>query len=112
MSARDWQAILISAALLAALALHLHAGTAGQLLHRLGEAQVVELHQKTQGVTVRPAAEAVIELLVMADREGGRVLLMERAETAVVAPALLELHALGNDVDDIGPRQQVIDEAL
>jgi hypothetical protein len=36
------------------------------------------------------------------DDERGRLFLMERAETLVGSPGLLELHVVGDEVDDLG----------
>src|SRR5690606_24956973 len=58
------------------------------------------------------AAEAVVELLVRADREGRSLFLVERAAGAVVAAGLLQGHALAHHLDDIGAVEQVVDEGL
>ena len=61
---------------------------------------------------MRAAAEAVIELLARADREGGRLLVVEGAAGHVVAPGLLQRDARSDHVDDIDPREQLVDEVL
>jgi hypothetical protein len=47
----------------AALARHLEADRGGQFLDRVGEAQVLVLHEEADGAAVGAAAEAVVELL-------------------------------------------------
>src|SRR6185437_7154735 len=72
----------------------------------------VMLHQKAQHRTVRPAAEAVVELLVGAHPEGGRFFAVKRAAGLVLAAGLLKRYPQANDLDDIRARDQLVDEAL
>src|SRR6185312_11990498 len=67
-------------ALLAALARHLEAGLARQILDRFGKRQIGSLHGKADGVAMRAAAEAMIEALILDDVEGRGLFLVERAE--------------------------------
>ncbi len=58
---------------------HLHAGAAGQFLDGVDEAHALVFHDEADGRAVRAAAEAVVELLGRADREGRRFLVVEGA---------------------------------
>ncbi|MCY1512266.1 hypothetical protein D9M68_467200 [compost metagenome] len=89
-----------------------HAGALGQVLDRLGEVQVVVVHDEAEGVAAGAAAEAVIELLVRADAEGWRLFVMEGAACGVVLAGLFQLHARADHFDYVGAVQQVVDEAL
>jgi hypothetical protein len=79
-------------------------------VHRLDEAHARVFHEKADGVAVHPAAEAVIELLGRADREGGGFLAVERAQAHEIGAALLELHIAPDDLDHIGARDEFLDE--
>lgn len=94
------------------LARHVHAGALGQFLDRLGELQLVVVHDEAERVAAGAAAEAVVELLVRADGERGSLFLVERAAGAVVLAGFLQLDARTHHLDDVGAVQQVIDEAL
>ena len=89
-----------------------HAGGFGQVLNRLGEIQVVVVHEKAEGVATGAATEAVIELLVRADAERWGFLFMERAAGSVVLAGLFQLHARADHVDDVGAVQEVVNKAL
>ncbi|MNZ64312.1 hypothetical protein D3C78_824800 [compost metagenome] len=105
-----WLARLVVAAAL--LAGHFHAGGAGQLLDGLGEVQVVVVHDEAQGVAAGTAAEAVVELLVGADREGRGLFLVERAAGGVVLAGFFQLDARTHHVDDVEAVDKVVDETL
>ncbi len=75
------------------LARHVHAGALGQFLDRLGELQLVVVHDEAERVAAGAAAEAVVELLVRADGERGSLFLVERAAGAVVLAGFLQLDA-------------------
>ncbi len=96
----------------AVLAGDFHAGALCQLLDRLGEVQLVVVHDEAEGVAAGAAAKAVVELFVRADAEGRRLFLVERAEGAVVLAGLLQLDARTDHLDDVGAVEQVIDEGL
>jgi hypothetical protein len=91
---------------------HLQADRRGQVLDRLDEADAGMLHQEADGAAVGAAAEAVVELLGRADREGRRFLGMERAAGAVVGPRLLQRDVALHHIDDVDAAQQFLDEAL
>src|SRR5690606_9028536 len=89
---------------------HLHADLLRELAHRLDEGQAAVLHQEADRVAVHAAAEAVIELLARADRERRGLLAVEGAAGEVVGAALLQRQVAFDDVDDVDPGQQVLDE--
>jgi len=64
------------------LARHVHAGALGQLLDRLGKFQLIVVHDEAEGIAAGAATEAVVELLVRADGEGGSPTAHREAETA------------------------------
>ena len=84
----------------------------GQIFDGLGEIQALKVHDKAKRIAAGAAAEAIIELLVRADAEGGRLFIMKRAQRRVVFTGFLEFQARANDLDDIGPSEKVIDKAL
>ena len=81
---------------------HLQAGLPGQFLDGLAEVQSLVLHQEADGGAVGAAAEAVVELLVVADGERGGLLVVKGAAGLVVLAGLLQRHAAPIEVDDIG----------
>ncbi len=56
------------------------------------------------------AAEAVVELLVLADGEGGGLLVVEGATGLVILAGLAQLDAAADQIDDVGAGEEVIDE--
>ena len=58
------------------------------------------------------AAEAVVELLVGTHPERRRLLVVERAAGLPLAAGLLELHAPADQLDDVGARDQLVEECL
>ena len=89
-----------------------HADRLGKRANRLGIGEPLVFHEEADGVAVRAAAEAVVELLRRAHREGWRLLGVERAAGAVVRSRLLELHVPVDHVDDVDAREQGLDELL
>ncbi|MPM75751.1 hypothetical protein SDC9_122745 [bioreactor metagenome] len=89
---------------------HLHARLLGQLLHRLAKAQPGVVHQKADGVAVLATAKAVKELFGRADAERRRFLPVEGAQAHVVGARLLELHVAAHHIDDVGAREEILDE--
>src|SRR5215469_18907069 len=79
----------------------LEAEPARQLLDGLGKGHAVVLHEEAQHGAVRAAAEAVIELLLGAHPEGGRLLVVERAAGLVFAAGFLQLHARADHLHDV-----------
>ncbi|MNP25545.1 hypothetical protein D3C76_1183580 [compost metagenome] len=70
------------------------------------------VHDEAKGIAAGAAAEAVVELLVRADGEGGGLFLVERAAGAVVLAGLLQLDARTHHIENVGAVEQVIDEGL
>ena len=64
----------------------LQAGFAREPLHRLRESEALRLHDKGENVAMLAAREAMIESLLVVDGEGGRLLLIERAQPLPLAP--------------------------
>src|SRR5690606_4916758 len=61
---------------------------------------------------VRAAAEAVIELLLRADRERWRLLVVKGTAGVILAPDLLQRHARIDHLDDVEAVDEVVDEGL
>jgi hypothetical protein len=85
---------------------------AGEVLDGLRKVDVLVVHDEAEGVAAGAAAEAVVELLLGIDAEGGGLFVVEGAARAVVLAGFLELHAPVDDVDDVDAIEQVIDEGL
>ena len=60
-----------------------------QKRHGVREREIFDLHAEVDDPAALAAAEAVVDLLVGRDGEGGRFLAVERAEAEEVRPALL-----------------------
>src|SRR5262249_6448552 len=67
-------------------------------------------HHELERVAARAAAEAVEELLRLVDVEGRGLLVVERAEAAVLAAGFLEGDRLGDEGDDVDGRPDLADE--
>ena len=76
------------------------------------ELHLLVLHEKADHGAVRAAAEAMIELLVGTYPEGGGLFVVERAACLEFAPGFLERHACADDFDDVGARDDFVDERL
>ena len=76
-------------------------GPVGQVLDGSGEVEVLHLADEVDDVTLHLTAEAVEDRLLLADREGRRLLTVERTQAHPLAPRLLELRVLGDDPDDV-----------
>jgi len=74
------------------------------------KAHVLVFHQETERGAVCAAAEAVVELLGRADREGGCFFAVKGAAGLVVLPSFLQRHAPIDDVDDVDAGKQGVDE--
>ena len=70
------------------------------------------LHEEADGIAVGPTAKAVIELLGWADRETGRFFPVERAQPQQVGAAFAQRHMTADDIDDVGPCNDFLDEGL
>ncbi len=97
---------------LSGLARYLDSRDRGKLFHRRDEVEPFVFHQEADRVAAGAAAEAVVELLVGVDAEGGAFLVVEGAERGVVLARFAQVHAGIDHVDDIDALEQVIDELL
>ena len=78
-----------------------HPVAVGHVFDRGGEVVSRQFHVQAEGVAAGAAAEAVVELPLRIERQGGRLLLVERAQgDEALAPAL-DLRVLAGDVDDV-----------
>jgi len=84
---------------------HLQAHLTRQILDRFEEGHALVAHQKTDGAAVLAAAEAMIKLLVGADRERRGFFFVERTTGLVILTGLFERHAPIDQLDDIDARQ-------
>ncbi len=94
------------------LARHGQADPTGQFLYRIDKAHVIVFHQEADRGAVRAAAEAVIELLGLADTEGRGLFVVERTAGHVIAPGLFQRHARIDHIDDVDAGHELIDELL
>src|SRR6185437_13366800 len=94
------------------LKLHAQAETARKLFDGLREGQAVEFHEKGDDRAVRAAAEAVIKLFDRADPERRGLVVVKETAGLVLVAGFLERHAIADELDDVGARQQLIDERL
>ena len=91
---------------------HGHVDLAGQLLDRFGKGKAFGLHHEAHGIAMGAAAEAVKEALLVVDREGRRLLVMERAEASILRPRAALQHDLApDDVGHAEARAQFVEEA-
>ncbi len=91
---------------------HLHAGAGGEVLDGIDEAEALVFHDEADRRAVRAAAEAVVELLGRADREGRRFFVVEGAAGGVVGAGFLERHVAVHQVDDVDPGQQILNKGI
>ena len=73
---------------------------------------MVVVHDKAEGVAAGATAEAVVELFVGADAEGGGFLFVKRAAGAVILAGFFQLYARTHHVDDVGAVEEVVDKRL
>ena len=91
----------------------LHPDPAGQKLHSLGEGEVFDLHDEVDDPAALAAAEAVVDLLVGGDGEGGRFFTVEGAETEHVRAAFFrQPHVARHHVHNIVALGQFIQKCL
>ena len=83
-----------------------------EIRHGVDELHLLVLHEKADHRAMRAAAEAVIELLVGADPERGRFLVVEGAAGLEFAPRFLQRNPRADDLDDIRARDDLVDERL
>ena len=90
----------------------LHSHALPQAPHGVRELDLLVLHQERERVPAGLAAEAVVHPLLGAHRERGRLLGVERTEANPAAAALLELHDLADDLDDVGAVPDLLDDVV
>ena len=83
------------------LVLDLDVEAVSEPLDRLGEIELLGFPNEGDQVALRPAAEAVVELVHRVHGEAGRPLFVERAATHITGAGLAELSALRYDRDDV-----------
>ena len=89
---------------------HLEPGFAGQPLDRLGEGQMLGAHDEADHVAMRPAAEAMEKALLFVDGEAGRFLVMERAQSGILAALAHQAHAPADHPGERHPGADFIEE--
>ena len=91
---------------------HRQAGVASEPLDRFREAQALGLHDEAENVAVLAGGEAVIEALLVVDREGRRLLLVEGRQPLPFAAGALQRHAARDDRRHRQPRANFIEERI
>ena len=66
--------------------------------------------KKGNSRTVRAAAEAMVKLLGGTDSKRGGFFVVKRTEAKQVGPTLSQLHVSPDDIDDVDPGEQILDE--
>jgi hypothetical protein len=89
-----------------------HPDALGEFVDRVEEFEAVVVDQERDRGAVRAAAEAVVELLGRRNGEARRALIVERAARREFLALALERHARGDHLDDVGAREQVVDESV
>ena len=84
----------------------------GERLDGLGEFEPVDLAHEVDDVAARAAAEAVVEALVAVHGEGGRALVVERAEPLPGAAGLLQRGVVADDLDDVRGAAQLGEDVV
>jgi hypothetical protein len=84
------------------LVLELNVEAVGQPLDRADETDAFRLLDEPDGVSPRPAPEAVIRALVRTDGKARRALVVERAEARMARAGFAQPRARGDDGDDVG----------
>ena len=84
-------------------------GLGRELLHRVHERQAALVGQEADRVAVRAAAEAMVEALLVVDREAGRLLVVERAAGLPLAARADELHRRRDDRGQHGPGAKLVE---
>src|SRR5664279_2301642 len=80
-----------------------------QLPHRCRKIEMFVIHYETKNTPANPAAEAMKRLPLRADREGGRLFLMERAERLEVRAGAFEGKVRADHFDDVVRRCDLFD---
>src|SRR4051812_42038276 len=89
---------------------HLHPRRVRQLLDRLHEGEPARVGQPAYRVAMRPAAEAMVETLLVRQGEARRLLLVERAARLPLPPRPLQLHVAADELRERGPRTKLVEK--
>lgn len=89
---------------------HAHAHSLGQIFNRVGERHAAVLHEEADGVTVRTAAKAMVGLARGADREAGRLFVVEGAQALVGDAGFFKLNMLPDNVNDVSSAQEILEK--
>ncbi len=82
----------------------------GQEPHGLGELETVVTAEELEGVASGVAAEAVKEVQLRVDREGGRLFLVKRAEALPALAGALERNDRPHEVHEIDARADLVED--
>ena len=82
------------------------------MLHRLRKREALGQREELEDVAARAAAEAVEEPLAAIDVKRRRLLAMKRTEAFVALAGELERRDLADEVDDVGRRAHLRDDAV
>ena len=110
--AREVRAFLLLALVGSGFTRHFEPGSRGEFLDGLREAQSVVVDQKAERGSVRSATKAVIELLIGAHPKRSAFFIVKWAAGLEFAAGFLEWNTDTNEFDDVGPCDQLVDEAL
>ena len=88
----------------------LHPDASREIVHRLEKIQAVIFHQETNGVAMRTTPKTVIKLLGGAYGERRSFFTVKRAARGVICSGFLERQSPLNDIDDIYPVKQILNE--
>ena len=80
----------------------------GQVFHHIDKVTIVDVHQKTNGITIGLATKAVVILLITIDVKRRRFFLMKRTAARIGASCFFQFHALTNQVDNISSIENLI----
>ena len=87
----------------------IHAGLGGKLLDRVHERHAAIVGQEADRVAMRAAAEAMVEMLVVVDREARRLFVVEGAAGLPLTPGANQLDARPDDRGQRRPGAQFIE---
>jgi hypothetical protein len=90
----------------------LHPGALGQKPHRVGEGEVLLLHDEVHHAAALFAAEAVEDLLVGGDGEGGGLLTVKGTQAEEVRALPRELDIAAHHIHDVAASDELVQKAL
>ena len=76
--------------------------------NRLDKSEAAVFHEEADRRAVRPAAEAMVELLGLAHRERRRFFAVKRAEAKVIGAALFKLYKFSHYIQDVDAGQDLL----